>query len=273
VEALAEAFGLMLVQVEAREYRATLLIDQLRESNARLERALEELDRKTRLMVIMVHELKSPVASAKMMVDLLKFQNPDNEPVAAVSEKIGARMDKLLALIAEIMQLFRASGEGGAPQRAEEVDVTAEAAAILAENREQAAGKGLSIVLDAPDAPVKAWFPPRILNLAMSNLVSNAVKYTPEGSVRVSVSQSGGHVEICVNDTGLGIPEKDMKNLFKPFFRATNVRKSSIAGTGIGLSSIKDLVTSLGGTLDVRSEENAGSTFTLRIPSPPVASE
>lgn len=269
VEALAEAFGLMLVQVEARQYHSTLLIEQLRESNVRLERALQELDQKTRLMVLMVHELKSPIALARMMVDVLEDQHEGNQVVTSTCEKIASRMDSLLALIGEIMELFRASGRGGAHACPEQIDVTALTARALDRNRELGAGTHVSVVLEAPGTPVTAWFDPRIFDLAISNLISNALKYTCEGSVRVSVSRGEDYARISVADTGLGIPVGDMAELFRPFFRATNVRKSGIAGTGIGLSTIRDLVIGLGGTLEATSEENKGSTFTLAVPSRP----
>ena len=104
------------------------------------------------------------------------------------------------------------------------------------------------------------------LSLIVSNLVSNAIKYTEKGHVGVTLNSEGDFAILEVEDTGMGIPSSDQKSLFQDFFRASNVRGGSINGTGVGLSGIKDLVERFSGNIDFRSEETVGSVFTVKLP-------
>lgn len=122
----------------------------------------------------------------------------------------------------------------------------------------------MAFELDAGPLPVR--FDPVGYSLVVSNLVSNAVKYTPEGSVTVQLNPSDGNVILSVFDTGLGIPRKDIPKLFREFFRASNVRAGDIKGSGVGLAGAKQLVERFNGTMAMESEENKGSTFTVTLP-------
>jgi signal transduction histidine kinase len=108
------------------------------------------------------------------------------------------------------------------------------------------------------------------LRRAVENLISNAIKYTPEGGrVEVSVvpyflKEGGGIVEISVRDTGIGIVPEDQERIFEPFYRGTNV--SSETGMGLGLSLVKEVVDLHGGKILVQSELNRGSTFSILLP-------
>jgi signal transduction histidine kinase len=100
----------------------------------------------------------------------------------------------------------------------------------------------------------------------VSNVVSNAVKYTRDGEVQLLLEQANGFARIIVSDTGIGIPEDALPNLFQEFFRARNAKDLEAAGTGLGLSIVKDLVDRYGGEIDVGSVEGRGTTVTLTLP-------
>jgi signal transduction histidine kinase len=102
--------------------------------------------------------------------------------------------------------------------------------------------------------------------LVLSNLVSNAVKYTPAGSVQASLWQEQAWAVLELEDTGMDIPQADIPNLFTEFFRALFARRSQIMGTGVGLAGVKDLVERFKGEMELASEENKGSVFTVRLP-------
>ena len=103
----------------------------------------------------------------------------------------------------------------------------------------------------------------------LSNLLTNAVKYSPEGSpVELSVRLHADYIAFAVTDHGQGIPSVDIKHLFDPFHRGTNV--GDTPGTGLGLAITKRCVTAHGGSLECESTEGKGSTFTVRIPQTPV---
>ena len=119
--------------------------------------------------------------------------------------------------------------------------------------------------MDLPGQPVNIRFDIQGLRMALSNLVSNAVKYTQEGEVAISLLQQDAAAIINIRDTGIGIPEDDIPRLFKEFFRAANARENQIPGTGVGLSVVKNIVERFGGEMALESRENDGSTFTLRL--------
>lgn len=103
----------------------------------------------------------------------------------------------------------------------------------------------------------------------LANLVSNAVKYTPEGrhvDIRVGLADDGEAVQVDVVDAGIGIPEKDLGRVFDEFFRAGNARQGKIEGTGLGLSIVKQIVVLHGGRISAASREGEGSTFTVVLP-------
>jgi signal transduction histidine kinase len=103
-------------------------------------------------------------------------------------------------------------------------------------------------------------------HLILSNLVSNAVKYTSVGSVAVSLRQEKPWAVLEVRDTGIGIPKDDIPSLFTEFFRASNARRRKIEGSGVGLVGVKELVERFGGALELTTQEDKGSEFVVRLP-------
>ncbi|HKS16434.1 MAG TPA: ATP-binding protein, partial [Planctomycetota bacterium] len=109
---------------------------------------------------------------------------------------------------------------------------------------------------------------PDYLERAVSNLVDNAIKYTPEGGrIRVSAKQDESTVVIEVADTGIGIPPTDVPRVFERFYRVDKSRSREMGGTGLGLSIVKHVVQVHGGTVDVESVVGKGTTFRVRLPA------
>jgi hypothetical protein len=108
----------------------------------------------------------------------------------------------------------------------------------------------------------------KILELTLSNIVHNAIKYSPEnGHIDIDISQNKHHTIFKIKDQGIGIPDADQKNIFNRYFRAENVL--TIQGTGIGLNIVKNHIENLGGSLNFISQEHVGSTFTITLPNKP----
>ena len=106
----------------------------------------------------------------------------------------------------------------------------------------------------------------KIVELALSNLVHNAIKYSPESNIiDITIEQDKTFTTFKVSDQGIGIPKKDQKNIFNRYFRAENVLTTQ--GTGIGLNIVKHHLENLGGSISFVSKENKGSTFTFKIPN------
>jgi len=108
---------------------------------------------------------------------------------------------------------------------------------------------------------------PQLMRIVLQNLVSNAVKYTPEeGGIKISIGKDAENMIIKVKDTGLGIPVTQQDKIFEKLFRADNVKRSAIEGTGLGLYIIKSIMEHSGGVISFKSEENKGSEFVISMP-------
>lgn len=126
--------------------------------------------------------------------------------------------------------------------------------------------KGQEIVCNSDIEDITIYQDGKILELTFLNVLSNAVKYSPEDTrVTISVRQNDSETTVQVEDQGYGIPEKDQKNIFQRYFRAENVLLNE--GTGIGLNIVKSHLENLGGTITFTSKENVGSTFIVTIPN------
>jgi signal transduction histidine kinase len=220
---------------------------------------------KAEFMRVLVHELRSPVATAKMLVSTLLFTAKENPEITSALDRIGGRMDQLLLLVEDILHMSRI--KSGNPLGDIKIfDLAVETKSTFEKYIEEAEAKGLDMKIELPANPVHVRIDLHGYRLIISNLISNAVKYTSTGKVRVSLEQNDKWAVLKVKDSGMGIPKEDIANLFTEFFRASNARKSQIMGTGVGLAGVKELVTRFGGRLELNSEENKGSEFIARLP-------
>jgi signal transduction histidine kinase len=136
--------------------------------------------------------------------------------------------------------------------------------------RPEAQQKNISLALSSGAVPQFAADPTRIAQL-LGNLISNAVKFTPEGGrIEVGLGTDGDHAVLAVTDTGIGIPAADRERIFERFFRTAVATRQVIPGTGLGLTITKAIVDAHNGTITVDSQEGHGSTFTVRLPLLPV---
>ena len=147
------------------------------------------------------------------------------------------------------------------------VDLAEIVAAAAAALQPAAAAKGLALQCDRAGQGLVVSGDPGQLDRLLMNLLSNAVKFTPEGGrIEVGAAAEGGQAVLTVADSGIGIPERDQKELFSRFFRASNAVDRSIPGTGLGLAIVRTIVDNHGGALTVTSQEGKGTTVTARLP-------
>jgi two-component system, OmpR family, phosphate regulon sensor histidine kinase PhoR len=124
----------------------------------------------------------------------------------------------------------------------------------------------------SPGPPVTAWADEEAVDQILDNLVDNAMKYTPEGGrIRVRWYASDGQAFLEVEDTGIGIPERDLPRIFERFYRVDKARSRELGGTGLGLSIVKHLVQGMHGTVRASSVLGQGSVFHVRLPRAPQA--
>ena len=133
--------------------------------------------------------------------------------------------------------------------------------------RVQAEKRNISLEFSAPSEPVRIRADRSDLDRIFMNLISNGLKYNRDGGrLTVIVEMSGNTVVTSFRDTGIGMSQKDVANLFQEFFRVRNSKTGSISGTGLGLATVKRVLAEYNGRITVESEEDAGSTFTVYLP-------
>jgi two-component system sensor histidine kinase SenX3 len=211
------------------------------------------------------HELKTPVASLKTLVEAIQGSTGND---AAATERFTGRLsnetDRLVALIDDLMDLSRV--EDPAAMKLGEVDLS-DIVAREVKEIEGPAGDA-RIALDASVvAGVRVRGDERHLELMVRNLLSNAVRYTLDGGhVVVTLGTDGDRAALTVEDDGIGIPLQAQARVFERFYRVDEDRARASGGTGLGLSIVKNVAESHGGTVALTSELDEGSTFTITLP-------
>jgi signal transduction histidine kinase len=225
----------------------------------------KELDRlKNELVSSVSHDLKNPLAVMKGYVDLVEMTQELTDKGHLYLEHITNSIDGMRQLIDNILDLAKI--DSGLELQYEPVDLVKLIMEIEDENSLRAKEKGVSFVnhLDNLD-PVPADLL-RIKQI-LSNLISNAVKYTLGASdVVVSLTREDGFARVTIQDHGIGIHPDDLPTIWDRFVRVRNEKTKNIDGTGLGLSIVRSLVEAHGGTVGVTSRENEGSTFWFTLP-------
>lgn len=211
------------------------------------------------------HELKTPMASMKVLADSLLAQ--DGIPEEIYKEFLGdivAEIDRENKTITDLLALVKM--DKNSPMNIEAVNINEMLELILKRLRPLAAERNVELVLES-FRPVVADIDETKFTTAISNLVENAIKYNKEdGWVRVSLNADQAYCYIKVSDSGCGIPQEDFDRVFDRFFRVDKARSRETGGTGLGLAITKGAVLAHHGSIKVHSKEGEGSTFTIRIP-------
>ena len=235
-----------------------------------LEKAHQELmtlDRmKSDFVSTVSHELRSPLAViggfAKTLVEHL--DQIDKETERESLEIILKKSIALEGLIENILDMSRIE-EGRLEINAEAVDIVALCERVRVDQDRVA--ESHEVLLEAPGDGIIAVADPEKTEIALGNLVRNAVKFSPDGgAVLISVAQVGDAAEIDVQDSGIGIPADEVDRIFDRFYQVDRGETRSFPGSGLGLHITKELITAMGGSIRVESELGAGSRFTLTLP-------
>jgi signal transduction histidine kinase len=237
--------------------------------NAQAYQLLEDLDRsKSEFLRIVTHELRSPVQVTLSLLNLLDraYVGNLNEQQAELVERARLRLKFLQTLISDLLDLAAGKAEVLASAERGFISLTDILKEVQTRFEAPAQDKGLTLRLECPDETLNVWGDQSELDRMISNLASNAIKYTQKGEIRLQLERANGFAHIIISDTGIGIPEDALPHLFEEFFRAKNAKELQESGTGLGLSIIKDLVERYSGQIEVESEENKGTIFTLTLP-------
>jgi PAS domain S-box-containing protein len=242
---------------------------QALELSAQNER-LRELDaQKDGFIALVSHELRTPLASIIGYVELLRDEHTTDPRADEFAEVIERNARRLLRLVGDLLFLSGVqSGKMALELRSTDLaDVVGQ---VMAGMRPAAKREHIDLALSATAAPRLAADPARIAQV-LSNLISNAVKFTPDGGrVEVRLGTEGDQAVLAVADTGVGIPAADQERIFERFFRTALATRQAIPGTGLGLTIAKAIVEAHKGTISVDSDEGRGSTFKVCLPLRPL---
>lgn len=234
-----------------------------------LERALQrekELgELKSRFVSMASHEFRTPLASILATTDSLALYRSkmDETKIDERLNRIRQQVMQLTDLIEDMLQLARIQA-GRVKFDPAMGDIGRLCVELIEEYDTQPDYQG-RIIFEPDAAPVTASFDRRLLRQVIGNLLHNALKYSTAGQmVLIKVTQSECHFSITIKDEGIGVPQDDLKRLFEPFHRASNV--GAIAGTGLGLSIALEAVELHGGAITVDSEVGTGTIFTVVLP-------
>ncbi|WP_209668497.1 SpoIIE family protein phosphatase [Amycolatopsis magusensis] len=228
---------------------------------------LAELDRaKTAFFSNISHEFRTPLTLIMGPVQDLRDRLDESDPQARAEldavHRNGLRLGKLVNALLDFSRI-----EAGRMQASyEPVDlaaVTAELASVFRSAMDRA---GLRFEVDCPPLPEPVHIDRGMWEKVILNLLSNALKFTFDGSVTISVHAADGEAVVTVADTGVGVPPEEMPRLFERFHRIENTRARSNEGSGIGLALVQELVGLQGGTITADSTEGEGTSFTIRLP-------
>ncbi|MBP2337585.1 PAS domain S-box-containing protein [Saccharothrix coeruleofusca] len=228
---------------------------------------LAELDRaKTAFFANISHEFRTPLTLIMGPLAELRDRLAGAEPAIREDLEVVHRNALRLAKLVNTLLDFSRIEAGRTRAAYEPVDLAALTAELASVFRSAVTRAGLAFEVDCPPLPEPVHVDRGMWEGVVLNLLSNALKFTFEGSIGVSTRAEDGQAVVTVEDTGIGVPPKELPRLFERFHRVENARGRSDEGSGIGLALVRELVELHGGTITVDSQEGRGTRFTIRLP-------
>jgi two-component system, OmpR family, sensor histidine kinase SenX3 len=249
----------VLVRVAPLTSRVVLVLAEDRTNERRVEAIRRDF------VANVSHELKTPVGAMTLLAEAAEEAAEDPEAVRRFAARMRTEAVRLNYLVQQIIELSRLQGdEAVVDPLPVEVDELVERAIDV--GAIGAAAKGIEVTYDGQRGH-RVRGDREQLGLALSNLIANAVTYSPaESRVVVSAQPADTMLDLNVTDQGIGIPAGELDRIFERFYRVDPSRRRSTGGTGLGLSIVKHVAASHGGEVMVWSAEGQGSSFTLRLP-------
>lgn len=245
---------------EQRVFGALVVFQDITE-----ERHLDYL--KSEFISLASHQLRTPLSAIRWYAELLSdsaqvFSDDQKQYVAEIDHAVR----RMIALLGSLLHAARMEDEKLQPEL-NAVNLSSIVAEAVKDIQEVFEGSSIRYEIDVPKEALPVVTDTVLLRVVLQNLLGNAVKYSPKGSVvSIRAAKNGNSAVFSVTDAGLGIPLAEQPRIFEKFFRAQNVRRMDTDGNGLGLYISKSIVDRLGGTLSFESVENKGTTFTVSLP-------
>jgi signal transduction histidine kinase len=267
----------LLLQVMNRELDRRRLkqeaqrVKALEEELSGLTRVKAEMEKlaaiESRFMLAMVHILRAPVAVMQNSVQLIRKGYVSAEELPPLLSRLEMRAGELLAILDDLLLLSRLKEKLGV--RPEEPAGVAEALeAACASYRKEAADRRVAVATEISDRPL-ALGDPEHLRVLWSQLLDNAIRYTPAGgkiTLSLKADSRGKSIEGAVTDTGIGIAPEEISRIFEEFYRTEAAKSMRETGTGLGLPIVQLVLALYGGTIEIDSSPGKGSSFRFTLP-------
>ena len=239
------------------EDRLQQLANDLAESNRR----------KTEFLATLAHELRNPLAPIRTGLELLRISQQDPASHRKALDMMGRQLNQLVRLIDDLMEVARINS-GKIELMIQRVDFNSIATMAVEAVAGQIGSAGHTLDIHISDEPIWLDADPARLAQVLSNLLTNAIKYTPAGGhIILKADVEDAFARVSITDNGIGIPEEALHQVFDMFSQVSKTRSHSQGGLGIGLSLVQSLIQMHGGSVSVHSDgEGKGSTFTITLP-------
>ncbi|ACY17606.1 ATP-binding protein [Haliangium ochraceum] len=246
--------------------RKRALQDALESTRVAREQAEQASQLKSDFLGMVTHELRSPLASLALQLERLDMMDANPAPaVHTLRQRMNSSIGRLSSLIESLLEYVRVQ-RGHLEVRPERFDLHLLVTDLVDDLKIQAEDKRLELSLRCEGRLPQLLSDMRLVRLAVLNLVGNAIKFTDEGSIAVALSYADERHLIAVSDTGPGIPDEAQHRIFQPFEQMVTTRKKHLPGVGLGLALVREMVTSVNGTIALESKVGVGSTFRIALP-------
>jgi two-component system phosphate regulon sensor histidine kinase PhoR len=233
-----------------------------------VQRELAVARLQTEFVAAVSHEFRTPLTSMQHVTELLDEDDEISRERRRSFYGVLARNTERLHQLVESLLDFARMESGRKPYDLQPLDAATLVDRVVSDFRGHAVQRTVALEVDRAGGDLAVRADATALAHALWNLLDNAVKYSPDGgAIDVSVARQGASVSIAVHDRGLGIPRSEQCDVFERFVRGRQATTLGIAGTGLGLAMVAHIVAAHGGRVDVDSEEGAGSTFRIVLPS------
>jgi two-component system, sensor histidine kinase len=256
---------------QRREQRANQIArEEAERLRQQLEREKEIREMRSRFVSMLIHDFRNPLSSILTSLSLLKDYGERMDDAQRQTRVDGMieRVARLNGMLEDVLTISKAE-QATAYFRPSTVNLYQFLLNIVVEARETL-GQHHQLQYDNTVGELEYWLDERLMYRALANLLTNAAKYSPPGTVvGLEVSRQQNGITMSISDQGIGIPRADLDLLFEPFFRASNV--GQIDGTGLGLPIVKQIVDLHHGAISCQSEVGQGTTFKIWLPETPPA--
>ena len=216
------------------------------------------------------HELKTPVAGIRLLSEAIRDASDvgDEKSLHLFIDHLDNEAERLQRLVIDLLDLSRLEEQQN-PDRTPRTDLHSTLTTSYLAHKGEAEDKGIDLVLDDRSTPSDncyASIEPSDASLIFDNLIENAIMYTDEGSILVSLESRAHETVVTVKDTGIGIPQADQSRIFERFYRVNKARSREVGGTGLGLSLVRHAIERGNGSIEVDSAVGQGTEFTVHLP-------